>query len=164
LICEEAHRYVPNAGEAQYKEAQSSIRRIAKEGRKYGIGLMLVSQRPSEVESTVLSQCNTWIVLRLTNANDKNYVSSMLPDNVGGLTQLLSSLTRSEAIFVGEAAVFPSRIKIRQLNENQLPNSGDISFIKGWSDVPINETSIETVMNRWLGLDNAGTDTDEAQE
>lgn len=71
LICEEAHRYVPNNGEAQYKEAQGAIRRIAKEGRKYGLGLMLVSQRPSDVESTVLSQCNTWVVLKMTNSNDK---------------------------------------------------------------------------------------------
>ncbi len=66
LVCEEAHRYVPNSGEAQYEAAQESIRRIAKEGRKYGVGLILVSQRPSEVESTVLSQCNSWIVLRIT--------------------------------------------------------------------------------------------------
>ena len=62
LVCEEAHRYVPNSGEAQYEAAQEAIRRIAKEGRKYGIGLLLVSQRPSEVEATVLSQCNSWIV------------------------------------------------------------------------------------------------------
>ena len=67
LVCEEAHRYVPNRGEAQYGEAQESIRRVAKEGRKYGVGMVLVSQRPSEVESTVLSQCSTWIVLRVTN-------------------------------------------------------------------------------------------------
>ena len=67
---EEAHRYVPNKGKAQYKAAQEAIRRLAKEGRKYGIGLMLVSQRPSEVEATVLSQCNSWIVLRVTNDAD----------------------------------------------------------------------------------------------
>ncbi|MDO9013680.1 MAG: DUF87 domain-containing protein, partial [Polynucleobacter sp.] len=71
LVCEEAHRYVPNRGEAQYEAAQEAIRRIAKEGRKYGIGLLLVSQRPSEVEATVLSQCNSWIILRITNDADR---------------------------------------------------------------------------------------------
>jgi len=75
FVCEEAHRYVPNHGEAQYREAQGAIRRIAKEGRKYGIGLMLVSLRPSDVEATVLSQCNSWVILRLTNSSDQEHVA-----------------------------------------------------------------------------------------
>ena len=79
LVCEEAHRYVPNRGEAQYEAAQEAIRRIAKEGRKYGIGLLLVSQRPSEVEATVLSQCNSWIILRITNDADREHVRAILP-------------------------------------------------------------------------------------
>jgi DNA helicase HerA-like ATPase len=111
FICEEAHRYVPNHGEAQYKEAQEAVRRIAKEGRKYGIGLMLVSQRPSDVEATVLSQCNSWIILRLTNASDQEHVSKFLPDSLIGLTKMLPSLTRREAIFVGEAAALPAGFK-----------------------------------------------------
>lgn len=86
LVCEEAHRYVPNKGEAQYEAAQNAIRRIAKEGRKYGVGLLLVSQRPSEVEATVLSQCNSWIVLRITNESDREHVRSILPDSMSGLT------------------------------------------------------------------------------
>ena len=103
LVCEEAHRYVPNRGEAQYEAAQSAIRRIAKEGRKYGVGLLLVSQRPSEVEATVLSQCNSWIVLRITNDSDREHVRSVLPDSMSGLTKMLSGLRRQEAIFVGQA-------------------------------------------------------------
>jgi len=114
FICEEAHRYVPNHGEAQYKEAQEAVRRIAKEGRKYGVGLMLISQRPSDVESTVLSQCNSWIILRLTNSSDQEHVSKFLPDSLTGLTKMLPSLTRREAIFVGEAAALPSRIRINK--------------------------------------------------
>lgn len=156
LVCEEAHRYVPNAGEAQYREAQSAIRRIAKEGRKYGLGLMLVSQRPSEVESTVLSQCNSWIVLRLTNSADKNYVANMLPDNISGLTQLLSSFTRREALFVGEAAAFPTRLRIRKLDDDKLPDSSDISFVDGWKNEPISNDAINNVMNRWIGTGNKG--------
>lgn len=94
LVCEEAHRYVPNRGEAQYAAAQESIRRIAREGRKYGIGLMLVSQRPADIESTVLSQCNSWLVLRLTNGADQEHVGRFLPDTLSGLIKLLPSLPR----------------------------------------------------------------------
>jgi len=80
LVCEEAHRYVPDRGEAEYAAAQSAIRRVAREGRKYGIGLMLVSQRPADIEGTVISQCGTWLVLRLTNSADQQHVARFLPD------------------------------------------------------------------------------------
>lgn len=152
LVCEEAHRYVPNHGEAQYKEAQSAIRRIAKEGRKYGIGLMLVSQRPSDVESTVLSQCNSWIILRLTNSNDQNHVTSFLPDSLSGLIRILPSLTRREAVFVGEAAALPSRIRIRKLEKEQLPDSEDINFVEGWSNELLSDKDIEKVTNKWTKI------------
>ena len=151
FICEEAHRYVPNHGEAQYKEAQDAIRRIAKEGRKYGLGLGLISQRPSDVESTVLSQCNSWIVLRLSNSSDQEHVSKFLPDSLNGLTKMLSALTRREAIFVGEAAALPSRIRIRELSPEQLPNSNDIKFASGWSNDAIQEADLMTIVNRWCG-------------
>jgi hypothetical protein len=149
LICEEAHRYVPNRGEAQYEAAQEAIRRIAKEGRKYGLGLMLVSQRPSEVEETVLSQCNSWIVLRISNDTDREHVKSMLPDSLAGLTKVLSGLRRREAIFVGQAAMLPSRIMIRHLDEDMLPRSHDIDFDKGWQTEPLNEETIKLIGNRW---------------
>ena len=148
FICEEAHRYVPNHGEAQYKEAQEAVRRIAKEGRKYGLGLGLVSQRPSDVESTVLSQCNSWIVLRLTNSSDQLHVAKFLPDNLSGLTKMLPSLTRREAIFVGEAAALPSRIKIQSLPENKLPDSNDISFSEGWLNGSSPEV-LNKIVDRW---------------
>lgn len=149
LVCEEAHRYVPNRGEAQYEAAQEAIRRIAKEGRKYGVGLMLVSQRPSEVEATVLSQCNSWIVMRITNDADREHVRSILPDSMSGLTKMLSSLRRQEAIFVGQAAVLPSRIMIRDLEPTQLPKSNDIDFDKGWQNAAMTSEEIKVVANRW---------------
>lgn len=152
LVCEEAHRYVPNHGEAQYKEAQNAIRRIAKEGRKYGLGLMLISQRPDDVEKTVLSQCSSWIIMRLTNSTDQNYVSSFIPDNLAGLTRLLPSLKRREAIFVGEAAAIPSRIKVLKLNPEQLPDSEDIDFVKGWSTPPLSLDSIKDITEQWVGI------------
>jgi len=149
LVCEEAHRYVPNRGEAQYEAAQEAIRRIAKEGRKYGVGLLLVSQRPSEVEATVLSQCNSWIVLRITNDADREHVRSILPDSMSGLTKMLSGLRRQEAIFVGQAAMLPSRILIRDLKPEQLPKSNDIDFDKGWQNDATPDGQIQEVVNRW---------------
>ncbi|WP_207638364.1 ATP-binding protein [Desulfoscipio gibsoniae] len=151
LVCEEAHRYVPNRGEALYEAAQDAIRRLAKEGRKYGIGLMLVSQRPSEVEATVLSQCNSWIVLRITNDSDRSHVQGILPDSLAGLTKVLSGLRRREAIFVGQAAVLPSRIMIRDLVKEgkQLPRSQDINFDTGWQSSPITNEHLTKVGKRW---------------
>lgn len=150
LICEEAHRYVPDRGEAQYREAQDAVRRIAKEGRKYGLGLMLVSQRPADVESTVLSQCNSWLVLRLTNGSDQEHVARFLPDSLAGLTKMLSSLSRREAIFVGEAAALPARVRIRQLDPAQLPDSKDINFVAGWAQPPVGEGVVAATTARWL--------------
>lgn len=149
LVCEEAHRYVPDAGLAEYQSAQKAIRRIAKEGRKYGIGLMLVSQRPADVERTVLSQCSSWFVMRLTNSTDQEHVNKFLPDSLAGLAHLLPSLSRQEAIFVGEAAAVPSRIIIRDLSKAQLPDSNDISFVKGWSQVPVEDSSLKSIVMRW---------------
>ncbi len=149
LVCEEAHRYVPNRGEAQYEAAQEAIRRVAKEGRKYGIGLLLVSQRPSEVEETVLSQCNSWIVLRVTNESDCAHVRAILPDSMAGLTKMLSGLRRQEAIFVGEAATLPSRVMIRDLAPQQLPKSRDVDFDQGWQSEAMSDKQLEIVATRW---------------
>ncbi|NMB40543.1 MAG: ATP-binding protein [Firmicutes bacterium] len=152
LVCEEAHRYVPNLGEAQYGAAQEAIRRIAKEGRKYGIGLMLVSQRPSEIEATVLSQCNSWIIMRITNETDRHQVQGILPDSLAGLTKTLSGLRRREAIFVGLAATLPSRILIRDLvrDGKPLPRSHDINFDKGWQNTPLTEAQLQGISQRWV--------------
>lgn len=149
LVCEEAHRYVPNRGEAQYEAAQSAIRRIAKEGRKYGVGLLLVSQRPSEVEATVLSQCNSWIVLRITNDSDREHVRSVLPDSMSGLTKMLSGLRRQEAIFVGQAVTLPTRVMIRSLPDDKLPRSNDVDFDKGWQKQAMTIAQIRSVVKKW---------------
>ncbi|KAA0676747.1 ATP-binding protein [Azospirillum brasilense] len=133
LICEEAHRYVPDRGEAEYAAAQSAIRRIAREGRKYGLGLMLVSQRPADVESTVIAQCGTWLVLRLTNAADQAHVARFLPDGLSGMTRALPALGQQEALFVGEGASLPARIRIRDLPDHCLPRSESVRFSLGWA-------------------------------
>jgi len=148
FVCEEAHRYVPDKGEAQYAAAQKAIRRIAREGRKYGIGLMLVSQRPADVDSTVISQCGTWIVLRLTNAADQQHVARFLPDGLSGLVSALPILSQQEAIFVGDGAALPSRIKIRDLEKDKLPKSNTIPFAEGWANNRLILSEIATIAER----------------
>jgi hypothetical protein len=148
IVCEEAHRYVPDKGEAQYAAAQDAIRRIAREGRKYGIGLMLVSQRPADVDSTVISQCGTWIVLRLTNSADQQHVARFLPDGLSGMVGALPILSQQEAIFVGEGAALPSRIRIRDLKESQLPKSSTIPFAEGWANNRLSSEELEIIALR----------------
>ncbi len=154
LICEEAHRYVPDKGEAEYSAAQMAVRRIAKEGRKYGLGLMLVSQRPADIDGTVISQCGTWLVLRLSNAADQQHVARFLPDGLSGMTRSLPSLSRQEAIFVGEGAALPARIRIRDLPESKLPKSASIPFALGWMGPRNSIEELKVISTRMDGTDN----------
>lgn len=148
LVCEEAHRYVPDHGEAQYAAAQGAIRRIAREGRKYGIGLMLVSQRPADVDSTVISQCGTWVVLRLTNSADQQHVARFLPDGLSGMVGALPILSQQEAIFVGEGAALPSRVRVRDLKKEQLPKSNTIPFAQGWASNRLDIDKLKEISER----------------
>lgn len=151
LVCEEAHRYVPDRGEAEYAVAQDAIRRIAREGRKYGLGLMLVSQRPADVESTVISQCGTWLVLRLTNLSDQQHVARFLPDGLSGMTASLPNLAQQEAIFVGEGAALPARVRIRDLSEEKRPKSVSAKFASGWSGPRLTDVELDAVAARMSG-------------
>ena len=164
LVCEEAHRYVPDRGEAEYAAAQTAIRRIAREGRKYGIGLMLVSQRPADVESTVISQCGTWLVLRLTNASDQQQVSRFLPDGLSGMTKALPNLAQQEAIFVGEGAAMPARVRIRDLSQDQLPKSETAKFAEGWVLERLSEGEIKVVAERMAGNQDVPIKEEEVKE
>lgn len=151
LVCEEAHRYVPDRGEAEYAAAQSAIRRIAREGRKYGIGLMLVSQRPADIESTVISQCGTWLVLRLTNSADQQHVARFLPDGLSGMTRVLPALGQQEAIFVGEGAALPARIRIDTLAPDRRPRSESVAFAEGWASDRLTSVEVAKVAARMNG-------------
>ncbi|MBK1781588.1 ATP-binding protein [Advenella sp. WQ 585] len=153
LVCEEAHRYVPDRGEAEYATAQVAVRRIAREGRKYGLGLMLVSQRPADVDSTVISQCGTWLVLRLTNQADQQHVARFLPDGLSGMTKVLSNLAQQEAIFVGEGASLPARVRIRNLSNEKLPRSQSAKFAEGWSGQGLSLIDLEVVAKRMSGFE-----------
>jgi hypothetical protein len=130
VVMEEAHRYLgPDSGTA----AADVVKRIAKEGRKYGIGAMLVSQRPSEVDETVLSQCGTLVALRLSNPTDRARVRGALPDNLSGLTDLLPVLRTGEAIIVGEATRLPVRCRMALPQLEHRPRSADPEVAKAWS-------------------------------
>jgi DNA helicase HerA-like ATPase len=130
VVMEEAHRYL---GPESSGVAVDIVKRIAKEGRKYGIGAMLVSQRPAEVDETVLSQCGTLIALRLSNPADRSRVKGALPDNLAGLMDLLPVLRTGEAIIAGEAARLPVRCRITLPAEAHLPRSADPEVTVAWS-------------------------------
>ena len=124
---------------AKYGVEDSSLQsfeRIAKEGRKYGVGLVVISQRPSEVNRTVLSQSSNYIAMRLTNADDQNVIKKLLPDNIGDFADLLPILDVGEAIVVGDACVIPSRIIIDK--PEQEPNSATVKFWTEWSKETVN--------------------------
>lgn len=130
VVMEEAHRYL---GSDSGGTAADVVKRIAKEGRKYGIGAMVVSQRPSEVDETVLSQCGTIIALRLSNPTDRARVKGTLPDNLAGLMDLLPVLRTGEAIITGEAARLPIRCRVTMPTEEHQPRSTDPKVTEAWS-------------------------------
>ena len=132
LFCDEAHLYIPNdAKQGIEVSSLSSFERIAKEGRKYGVSLVVITQRPSEVNRTVLSQSNNFIAMRLTNADDQNVVKKLMPDSIGNFADLLPILDIGEAIVVGDSCLLPSRIRIAE--PKQKPNSDTIKFWDEWA-------------------------------
>lgn len=133
LVYEEAHKYVPKSELSKYRSSQKAIERIAKEGRKYGITLMLASQRPSEISETIFSQCNNFVAMRLTNPNDQGYVKKLLPDTLGDLIEKLPSLSAGEALLIGEAIVMPSVVQIDECKDNR-PSSNDIPYWHLWKE------------------------------
>ncbi len=144
LLCDEAHLYIPEQQEAGVsEEGLKSFKRIAKEGRKYGVGLVVISQRPSEVNRTVLSQCNNFVAMRLTNAEDQGVIRRLIPDTLGGFTELLPILDIGEALIVGDAAMLPSRIRIDEPTTK--PSSASVNFWDRWTDGAV-ENGISTAV------------------
>ena len=132
LLCDEAHLYLPvrDDADAVQKQALGSFERIAKEGRKYGFSLLVVSQRPSDVSKTILSQCNNFLALRLTNDTDQGVIKRLMPDSLAGLTGILPLLDTGEALMLGDAVLLPSRIK---LDKPVIPpDSATRNFWKEW--------------------------------
>ncbi len=145
LVFEEAHNYLPSSTQGS-PAARRTVERIAKEGRKYGVSCMIVSQRPSEVSETILSQCNNYVILRLSNPVDQNYVRRLVPDAFAGVIEVLASLRQGEALVVGDAVSMPSRVQIDYPDPE--PDSADIKFYDKWKQSGA-ITSIEEVVDRW---------------
>lgn len=134
LVCDEAHLYLPSGAASigpMEKRALENFERIAKEGRKYGVGLMVVSQRPSDVSTTILSQCSNIISLRLANKTDQAVVRQLLPESLEGLMEVLPTLDVGEAVVVGDATLLPTRIKMSKPKHE--PRSATIPFWSRWA-------------------------------
>lgn len=146
LVCEEAHNYIPRNGGAEYNASKHSIERIAKEGRKYGLNLMVVSQRPSEVSETIFSQCNNFVVLKLTNINDQSCIKNLLPDNNASLVDVLPTLSAGECLVVGDSVPLPAIVKIDM--PSPVPSSSNVNVYDEWNKDWV-EIAFEEVIKRW---------------
>lgn len=145
IFCDEAHSYL-NETDVSFAASRNSAERIAKEGRKYGISLTVVTQRPREVSATILSQCNSFMCLRITNPDDQSYVKRLLPENISGIISMFSTLRRGECILLGDSVIMPSRIKLDV--PDPTPSSQDTSFYEEWNKdhTPID---LKSILDSW---------------
>lgn len=149
LVCEEAHRYAPRDKELGFAPTRRSIARIAKEGRKYGVSLGLVTQRPSEISEVILSQCNTLFIMRLSNERDQGFVTHVLPENAAGLLSALPALRGQEAIVVGEGVTLPVMICFDDLEPESRPRSDTQRVSLGWKDSASGKELVQSTVERW---------------
>lgn len=144
VLLDEAHLFLPDGRDSP---AQRTVARIAKEGRKYGIGLGVVTQRPSEIDGTVLSQCGTMIALRLTSSGDRNRVETAMPDDLGALAGMLPALRTGEGIVLGEAMPIPSRIQF--FRSGRRPVGDDPDMPAAWRQERPEQTHYATALGNW---------------
>lgn len=146
FVCDEAHLYLPVKDDADTVERQAlySFERIAKEGRKYGVSLLVVSQRPSDVSRTILSQCNNFLILRLTNDQDQNVVGRLMPDSLAGVLEGLPLLDTGEALLLGDAILLPARIKLTLPRIKPLSATRD--FWKEWGELAPDPDAVSTAV------------------
>jgi len=149
LVCEEAHRYIPADKSLGFHSTRRIIGRIAKEGRKYGVSLGIISQRPSELEASTLSQCSTIFSMRLSNELDQNFVRAAVPDGAAELLSFLPSLGTAETMVFGEAVNLPMRIILNTLEEEYRPHSSSAEFTDLWNKPDATDEFMETVYERW---------------
>ena len=149
LVCEEAHRYVPANPTLGFEPCKRAIAKIAKEGRKYGASLCIVTQRPAEIDPTILSQCNTVFALRMSNDRDQEIVTSAISDTGSGLLEFLSALGQREAIAFGDGVALPVRIRFDDLPKHAMPRSSTAKFTDMWQKSAGDEGFLESVVERW---------------
>jgi uncharacterized protein len=149
FVCEEAHRYVPVDKTLGFEPTKRAISRIAKEGRKYGISLCIVSQRPAELDATILSQCNTIFAMRLANERDQQILRAGISDAAGSLLEFMPTMGTGEAITFGEGVAIPTRIKFDILPAGEWPKSNTASVTKSWArEIPA-EGFLNEIVMRW---------------
>lgn len=149
LVCEEAHRYVPARLEGQGAAVRRILERIAKEGRKYGIALGLVTQRPSDLAEGVLSQCGTIISMRLNNERDQAFVRAAMPEGAKGFLDVVPALRNRECIVCGEGVSIPIRVRLDDLEEALRPASADPYFSEVWSEPVSDHEALDRIVARW---------------
>lgn len=149
LACEEAHRYAPQDAGLGFEPTKNALARIAKEGRKYGLSLCLVSQRPAELATSVLSQCNTSFVFRITSLRDQEIIRGTVADDSYGLLDFLPLLSNGEAIVIGDAVSMPIRLQFDRLPEAQRPQSMTASFSEAWRSSTLDGAFLAEVVDRW---------------
>ncbi|MEZ5924850.1 MAG: DUF87 domain-containing protein [Hyphomicrobiaceae bacterium] len=149
LVCEEAHRYVPANANMGFEPAKRAIAKIAKEGRKYGASLCIVTQRPAEIDATILSQCNTVFALRMSNDRDQEIVRAAVSDTGSGMLEFLPSLGQREAIAFGDGVSLPVRIKFDELPKSALPRSSTARFSEKWQKSVSDDGFVQSVVDRW---------------
>ena len=149
LVCEEAHRYVPRDDQAGFAPTKRSISRIAKEGRKYGLSLCLVTQRPSELSISSLSQCNTIFALRLGNEHDLTFVRHAIPDSARWLTDAMPALNTREAVVIGDGVPVPMHIRFDELAPEHRPASTTPAFSEAWQRDVADDGLIAETIERW---------------
>lgn len=149
LVCEEAHRYLPGDETTGFAPTRRALGRIAKEGRKYGVSLGLITQRPSELSATTLSQCGTLISLRMSNERDQQFISRALPNSANNLLDVLPSLRPQEAIIAGQGVTVPMRVRFSFLESERRPRSTSACFSDQWNEESYSESDINHTINRW---------------
>jgi uncharacterized protein len=149
LVCEEAHRYAPADTQAGFEPTKDALARIAKEGRKYGVSLAIVTQRPSEIDPTILSQCNSLVAFRVTSVKDQDIIRGIVTDNAFGLLDFLPSLGNGEAIIAGEAVTVPQRVRLDLLPPERRPRSATKSFSEVWKTDVGDLQSVNEIVDRW---------------
>jgi hypothetical protein len=151
LVCEEAHRYVPKDESAKGQAVRKILERIAKEGRKYGVSLGLITQRPSDLAEGVLSQCGTIIAMRLNNDRDQACVRAAMPEGARGFLDAIPALRNRECIVCGEGVAIPIRVRFDDLEPEKRPASSDPSFAELWRQTGDEAGIIQRTIKRWRG-------------
>ena len=154
LVCEEAHRYIPSDRVSEHSAVREVLSRIAKEGRKYGVSLGLITQRPSDLSEGVLSQCGTIIAMRLNNDRDQAHVRSAMPEGARGFLDSIPALRNRECIICGEGVAIPIRVSFDDLAESRRPASDDPAFSALWTEHGGESEMVARVVARWRNKDN----------